>query len=209
MRCVVSVVDERGIGAAAALGADLVEVRLDLLDHPPDPRLLAEAREVVPLILTLRTTAEGGRFDGSTDRFIEILEPLVRPGDLIDIEAGHAAAAPRIRHLGAGVIASHHGGSMHVPGELVHIGHRLRTFGDIPKIVVTPGSEQDVLDLCSFTIAAEKPICTGVMGSRYRYARVLLPLFGSELVYCHAGRPTAEGQYHIADFRRIWALLVS
>ncbi|RPJ52482.1 MAG: type I 3-dehydroquinate dehydratase, partial [Methanobacteriota archaeon] len=157
---------------------------------------------------TLRTVAEGGRFDGSTDQFLETLEPLVRPGDLVDIETGQAAAAPRIRHLGAGVIASYHGASMPVHGELMQIAHRLRGFGDIPKIVVTPGSEHDVLDLCSFTLAARRPISTGVMGSRYRYARALLPLFGSDLVYSHAGRPTAEGQYHIADFRRIWSLLV-
>ena len=207
MRCVVSVVDERGLGTAAALGADLVEVRIDRFERPLDPEILAGVREKVPLILTLRTLAEGGRFDGSTEEFVGTLEPLVRPGDLVDIETGHAGVAPRIRRLGAEVIASHHGTSMPARDDLARIERRLRSFGDVPKIVVTPSSERDVLALCAFTLAAERPICTGVMGSSYRYARVLLPLFGSELVYCHAGRPAAEGQYHIADFRRIWALL--
>src|SRR5690606_28316962 len=101
MRCVVSVVDERGLGTAAALGADLVEVRIDRFERPLDPEILAGVREKVPLILTLRTLAEGGRFGGSTEEFVGTLEPLVRPGDLVDIETAHAGAAPRLRRLGA------------------------------------------------------------------------------------------------------------
>ena len=79
------------------------------------------------------------------------------------------------------------------PGELAGIARELRRYGDIPKIVVRPGSEQDILELLAFTLSAEKPVCTGVQGEAYRYARVILPLFGSELVYTHAGTPGAHG----------------
>ena len=59
----------------------------------------------------------------------------------------------------------------------------------------------------AFTKDAEKPIATGVMGRRFRFARALLPLFGSELVYCHAGSPTAEGQYGIREMELLLELL--
>ncbi len=67
--------------------------------------------------------------------------------------------------------------------------------------------EGDLLALCSYTLAAGKPLCTGVSGTQFRYARALLPLFGSELVYTHAGTPTAAGQYHIREFRELWGFL--
>ncbi|OQC67187.1 MAG: 3-dehydroquinate dehydratase [Euryarchaeota archaeon ADurb.Bin009] len=45
------------------------------------------------------------------------------------------------------------------------------------------------------------------MGAGFRYARAVLPLFGSEFVFCHAGTPTAEGQYHIREMRQLADLL--
>jgi 3-dehydroquinate dehydratase-1 len=46
-----------------------------------------------------------------------------------------------------------------------------------------------------------------VMGDRFRYARAILPLFGSELVYCSVGTPTAEGQYSVEEFTQLIQLL--
>jgi len=83
----------------------------------------------------------------------------------------------------------------------------LRSYGEIPKIVVTPGNEDDLIDLIAFTHAAKKPICTGVMGVAFRYARAILPLFGSEFVYCHTGVPTAVGQYSVEEFVALRKLL--
>jgi 3-dehydroquinate dehydratase-1 len=91
--------------------------------------------------------------------------------------------------------------------ELFQLERDLRVFGDIPKIIVTPQSEDDLVDFISFTCAAKKPICTGVMGSHLRYARAILPLFGSEFVYCHTGNPTAEGQYSVKEFVQLRDLL--
>jgi 3-dehydroquinate dehydratase-1 len=92
--------------------------------------------------------------------------------------------------------------------ELFQTERNLRAFGDIPKIIVTPQNDDDLIDLISFTTAAKKPVCTGVMGSRFRFARAILPLFGSEFVYCHTGNPTAEGQYSVAEFVHLRDLLL-
>ena len=53
----------------------------------------------------------------------------------------------------------------------------------------------------------KKTGCTGVMGASFRYARAILPLFGSEFVYCHTGVPTAEGQYSVKEFVALRKLL--
>ena len=81
-------------------------------------------------------------------------------------------------------------------------------YGDIVKIIVTPRNEDDIIDLIAFTHSIKKPLCTGVMGAQFRYARAILPLFGSELAYCHTGSRTAEGQYSVQEFRTLDKLLV-
>ena len=83
----------------------------------------------------------------------------------------------------------------------------LRAYGQIPKIVVTPQTDADLIELLTFTQAAHKPIVTGVMGAQFRHARALLPLFGSEFVYCHTGTPTAAGQYSVEEFVQLKKLL--
>ena len=41
------------------------------------------------------------------------------------------------------------------------------------------------------------------MGGQFRYARAILPLFGSDMVYCHVGTATAAGQYSVQEFVRL------
>jgi 3-dehydroquinate dehydratase-1 len=91
--------------------------------------------------------------------------------------------------------------------ELERIERELRAYGDIPKIVVRAGSEADLLELLRFTLGAAKPICTGVLGEEYRFARAILPFFGSGLAYTHAGTQGAPGQFSLEDFRKVRALL--
>ena len=208
MRVVATVVNAREAELAAALSPDLLEVRIDLMGADPAGELPAiRSAFRGPVILTLRSTAEGGRFGGSPAEWWEILEPLLRFGDLVDVELAFSDVSPRIRALEKGIIASHHAG--HMPGaeELARIEGELRRYGDIPKIVVRPGSEGDLLELLRFTLGAVRPVCTGVLGEEYRFARAFLPFFGSELVYTHAGTQAAPGQFSLGDFRQIQALL--
>lgn len=187
---------------AEGLGADLIELRLDLLQEsdvlPPAKGRWAGG---VPLIVTLRSSEEGGRFSGTQEAWYATIEPWCEAAAYIDIEERWASCAPAVRDRGPAIIASVHRSDMPHRHELDRIARDLRAYGDIPKMVVTPGSKADVLDLCGFTLETEKPVCTGVMGEGFRFARVMLPLFGSEIAYCHAGTPTAAGQFHITEFR--------
>ncbi|MDD1647302.1 MAG: type I 3-dehydroquinate dehydratase [Methanomicrobiales archaeon] len=208
MKIVVSI-GEGGIPAdLAALHPDLLEVRLDtggtgLLESVQPLR----QGSGIPVIATLRSRAEGGRFTGDEKEWIRILRPLLPLADHVDVELRFRRHATEIRNAGKQIIASCHLASMPDLQQMKSLERDLRSYGDIPKIVVTPRDQRDLLALFSFTMAAEKPLCTGVSGEKLRYARALLPLFGSELVYAHAGTPTAAGQYHIREFRDLWNLL--
>jgi 3-dehydroquinate dehydratase len=199
----VSTRNREEIENACRLGCDLIEIRLDLLTSPLESGMLEDLM-LPPLIVTLRSRAEGGAFHGTAERWYALLQPWLERASYIDVETAYQGYAGRFRAEGKKVIASWHAAAMPSPADLDQRERTLRSYGELPKIVVAPGSPDDLLTLLSFTLHAQKPICTGIMGSRFRYGRLLLPLFGSKVVYCHAGIPTAEGQYHIEEFRAIW-----
>jgi 3-dehydroquinate dehydratase-1 len=209
MKIVAALTDPSHAAMAQEQGADLIELRLDLLEGD----LLEHTRRcrdqvTLPLIATLRSSQEGGQFFGNAEEWMEKILPLAPLADYIDIEQRFSVHAPAIRVMGKQVIASCHEGRMLSLAELFQTERNLRAFGDIPKIIVTPQDDDDLLDLVSFTVAARKPICTGVMGSQFRHARAVLPLFGSEFVYCHTGTPSAAGQYSVAEFVQLRTLLL-
>ena len=209
MKIVAALTDPTHAGMAERQGADLVEFRVDLLSGDLVQQIRdARAHCTLPFIITLRSAQEGGQFFGSPDEWMTKLEPLILLADYIDIEQQFAGHAPAIREAGKTIIASHHSGQM-VPLSILFVMEReLRAYGQIPKIVVTPRNEEDLIDLISFTQAAGKPVITGVMGAQFRHARALLPLFGSEFVYCHTGTPTAAGQYSVEEFVQLKRLLL-
>jgi len=209
MKIVAALTDPAHAGMAEEQGADMIELRLDLFEGDLAGHAKRCREQVtLPVIATLRSGAEGGQYFGNADEWMKRLAPLMPYVDYIDVEQRFADNAAAIRAVGKQVIASSHVGMMPSLTELFHLERSLREFGDIPKIIVTPSSEDDLIDLISFTTAAKKPICTGVMGSQYRHARAILPLFGSELVYCSVGAaPTAEGQYSVEEFVQLRKLL--
>lgn len=209
MKIVAALTDPAHAVIAQEQGADLIELRLDLFEGDLTEHA-KHCREQVtlPIIATLRSGAEGGRYFGDADEWMKHLAPIIPYADYIDIEQRFSDNAAAIRAVGKQVIASCHEAGMPSLTELFHLERNLRAFGDIPKIIVTPQTEDDLIDLISFTTAAKKPICTGVMGLQFRQARVILPLFGSELVYCSVGgAPTAGGQYSVEEFVQLRNLL--
>ena len=209
MKIVAALADPTHAAGAARQGADLVELRVDLY-YGDLVQQVRDARAACPLpvIVTLRSAQEGGRFFGTAAEWMKKLEPLLPFADYIDIEQPFAQHAPVIRQAGKKVIASYHTGGMPPLPELFMLERELRAYGDIPKIVVTPRDDADLVELLTFTQAANKPVITGVMGSRFRHGRAVLPLFGSEFVYCHTGTPTAEGQYSVGECVQLKKLLL-
>jgi 3-dehydroquinate dehydratase-1 len=209
MQIVASLTDPSQAAAAQAQGAELLELRFDLMEGDP-AKLVRQCKALshLPVIATLRSTQEGGRYFGSPEEWAKKIAPVIPLVDYIDVEQQFARMAGPVKAAGRAIIASHHAAVMLPLHVLFVLEQELRAFGDIPKIIVTPRNEDDLIDLIAFTRAAKKPVCTGVMGTTFRYARAILPLFGSELVYCHTGVPAAEGQYSVEEFVALRKLLL-
>jgi len=204
MKIVASLTDASQAVAARDNGADMLECRLDLMEGDPGSQL-KQCRELVslPVIGTLRSAQEGGRYFGSAQEWFEKVKTILPFVDYVDVEQRFAMHVSSIKAVGKTIIASHHTNQMLSLSELFGLERELRAYGDIPKIIVTPSNEDDIINLLSFTRAAKRPICTGVMGSTFQWARAMLPFFGSEFVYCHAGSATAVGQYSVEEFAEL------
>jgi len=79
---------------AKALGADLVELRLDYARSPDVPQLVAG--KGLPAIFTCRPTREGGRFAGDENARIRLLQQAVDShAEYVDIELDSVAKIER------------------------------------------------------------------------------------------------------------------
>ncbi len=210
MQIIACLTDPRQAADAQKQGADIIELRLDLMEgNPEDLVRQCKAISKLPVIATLRSAQQGGRYFGNPEEWEKKITPVLHLVDYVDIEQQFARGAMLVKAAEKTIIASHHETQMMPLHVLFVLEQELRSYGDIPKIVITPAGEDDIIDLIAFTRAAKKPICTGVMGTTFRYARAVLPLFGSDYVYCHTGTPTAPGQYSVAEFMTLKKLLFS
>jgi len=92
----------------AAIDADLVELRLDLVERPDVAGALHGRR--TPVVVTCRASWEGGAFAGSEDERRRILESAIALGaEYVDVEAA-AQFAPQLiaSRSGRGIVASSH-----------------------------------------------------------------------------------------------------
>jgi len=207
-KLIISVSSLQDLRTAINFSPDLIEIRIDLAGE--EEELLLESCKshiTVPLIGTIRSTGEGGSFKGSPEDWFEQIKPWIPICNYIDLERQFSGFSSEIRNLGKEIIPSVHLEYMPGEDELFSLEKELRMTGDIPKIIVTPDSHEDVLTLSDFTLKCKKPVITGVMGNKYRWARALCCLFGSYGVFCHAGSPASQGQYHIDEMRQLLALL--
>ena len=76
-------------------GADCAEVRLDYLDNPQESVHARWDRLALPVIATCRGKERGGRFEGSVEEEISILQSAVENGaKFVDIDYRSARSFP-------------------------------------------------------------------------------------------------------------------
>jgi len=209
MKIVAALTDPKDASLAASEGADMIELRLDLMETDPK-KAVQQCRKLssLPIIATFRSAREGGQYFGDGDEWEKKIRPILPLVDYVDVEQSFMRNAGCVKAAKKKIIASHHAPIMMPLPVLFVLERELRAYGDIVKIIMTPQDENDIIELIAFTHEVKLPICTGVMGSRFRFARAVLPLFGSELVYCHLGKTTAEGQFSVAEFVQLKKLLM-
>ncbi|WP_292387728.1 type I 3-dehydroquinate dehydratase [Methanosarcina sp. UBA5] len=212
---------------AAKMGADLLEIRLDLLGI----RNLETAAETIrkiksetglPVILTNRSSMEGGKWEGKEADRIELLTNLVslKDGpDAVDIELSSGRES-RDRVVKAAkacektvIVSSHDFLKTPAFEEMKIILQEAFLAGaDISKLAVMPHSRIEVLDLLRVTLETReegRAVCTIAMGKLGKHTRVIAPFYGSVLTYAAIDNTVsaAPGQFQIDEVKKIMELL--
>lgn len=207
---------------AVAAAPDLIEWRVDhLLAGGADPAAVVDAgRELVavldglPLLVTLRTAAEGGEHALTDQEYFACYQELLAAsvGDLVDVEIMRDVAAETIAAAHAAsipVVASNHDFDATPPRqELVRRLLLMAERGaDVVKIAVMPQGPGDVLALLEATWEVRQevaqPVITMSMAAAGVLSRVGGGVFGSAATFATVGAASAPGQVDVTTLRTV------
>lgn len=210
-----------------SIPVDVVEWRVDwfegVFDFAKVEDVLKDLRTVlgnIPLLMTFRTSKEGGEKAIEPDAYAELNIKAAQTGyvDLIDVEifTGDEIVKKIIdgAHAeGVKVIASNHD-FFKTPAK-ADIIYRLRKMqdmnADIPKIAVMPQSSKDVLTLLTVTESwketGKTPVITMSMAGEGLISRLCGEIFGSAVSFGTAGKSSAPGQIDAEELRRILEII--
>jgi 3-dehydroquinate dehydratase-1 len=188
---------------------DIVELRLDCLGlrTPGWERAGRRLAGRVPVIVTLRHEAEGGKWTGPEEGRLQVLEQVLPWAQAVDTEIrqkGLAATVRRARSRETTVIGSFHD-FRHTPGEaelrdLLRLAER--EGADVAKFAVRIKQAQDVEQLGTVLgWPGRVPRCLLGIGPMGSEARIALAARGSCLTYGYIGRSAAAGQLPVAELR--------
>jgi len=181
--------------AARALGADRVEVRLDLLAPGEEPRELWALAAEMPLLVS-------GRRDAVREEEVPLLREAQARGAWVDVPA-EGAPAELLASLDAArlVLSAHTFGPM--PADLSAEVGRLRARpAAVHKLVVTASRFADALAVRDLLAGRRGTgLCAFAMGAEGLLTRGLALAWGSEAVYASAPgtAPAAPGQLPLED----------
>jgi pentafunctional AROM polypeptide len=207
----------------AVVGSDAVELRVDLLDSW-SPEFVAEQlcllRSItsLPIIFTLRSVAQGGKFpDDAHDQAMVLYCVAIRLAiEYIDVEM--TLSEQSLQHIYhsrqcSRIIASHHdpkGNLAWKIGSWMPFYNKALQYGDIIKLVGVARKIQDNFDLMNFKTrllaANDTPIIALNMGAAGKLSRVLN---GFLTPVSHPDLPfkAAPGQMSAAEIRQALSLL--
>ena len=211
-----------------SIPVDVVEWRVDwfegVFDFAKVEDVLKDLRTVlgnIPLLMTFRTSKEGGEKAIEPDVYVELNKKAAATGlvDLVDVEAftGDSYVKEIIEaahEAGVAVVASNHDFDK-TPDKDDIVG-RLRKMqeldADIPKIAVMPQNKKDVLTLLAATEEmvseyADRPIITMSMAGTGVISRLCGEVFGSSMTFGAAKKASAPGQMNAADLNTVLNLI--
>ena len=206
--------------AAFLQGADILEIRLDLLgikDTKSALEMITGLKEEVnlPCIATNRLPVDGGKWEGPEKKRIQLLLDILPVVDAVDVELAAAAdlrekLISSAHELGKTVIVSHHDfngtTSMEKIKDMLEMAWQ--SGGDIAKFAAKANSPADTMNLLRVTHEATRPVCMIAMGDLGKHTRVIAPFYGSVLTYGSIGEAVAPGQLNIAELKRMMKVLL-
>jgi 3-dehydroquinate dehydratase-1 len=214
-RSVIAAIGENPVSCAKKakqLGADILELRIDLLSQKLHGVIEELKKLGLPVIITNRMKDQGGSWQGSEEERIRELLRLLPLADAVDIELcarDRDLVVNKARNAGKTVIISTHDfqktPDIKVMDEIIR--ESLAAGADIAKLAVMPESLGDVLRLLDVTLHAKCPVCTISMGATGKYSRVIAPVYGSVMTYGYVDTPTAPGQLRIDELKNLLEML--
>ncbi len=191
-------------------GADLVEVRFDLMHSLPSDLRGFEGIGI-EMIATVRPVLQGGAYAGNEHTRRAFLRMAADHGfGLIDLEDGSSLLAEARKVLPhSRIIASHHDfDSTPSADDLVEIVERGSQQADIAKVASKVNSVSDLLTLAeaAAAVAKRKHVIIG-MGAAGEITRACADRLGSEFSYAclEKGKEAAPGQLDLATMKRMSA----
>ncbi|TKC19501.1 type I 3-dehydroquinate dehydratase [Robertmurraya kyonggiensis] len=212
------------IASVSLKNPDIIEWRVDYFQDIHDfekvvevARTLKEVSNDIPLLLTLRSVAEGGNPTSlSTMKVVELLVHICKTSfiDLIDFEINNPDEEIRqikkaaIEHDKFLILSYHDYSKTPANEELIEIFKRAQTLGaDVAKIAVMPNDHGDVLRLLDVTNQAKEvlqiPVATMSLNSLGAISRMFGWVFGSRLIYTVGANSSAPGQIPIEEIQRL------
>jgi len=193
-----------------SLGADMVEIRMDLVKGDPLEAVgTAACQSGLPVIATNRMRSEGGAFAGSEEERIELLLEASAYADFIDIELRADARDWLLKKLDLPSIISYHDFSgMPSSEEFKSILKEMAEAGAfISKIAVTPRYLRDNLGILEMLVNTDRPLCAIAMGDLGKHMRVMASIYGSVLTYGYVSSATAPGQMSVTELKHALSVL--
>lgn len=186
------------IAEAAAAGADLVEIRGDWLENPSELAPLV-AERLHPLLVTVRSSAEGGRWNGSEEDRLRLLEEACLAGaDYVDLEWKRFQEFPRGH---ARLVLSHHDFDG-IPKDLEAIAAAMaERRPDFVKLAICVERTADLLRCVRLQKTLGGRAVVVAMGEVGEPLRILSGRYGGAWTYAslRAGSETAPGQLPVGE----------
>ncbi len=206
--------------SAKMLGADILEIRFDLLNitNPHDAKKLVndiKSATNLPCIATNRLQSEGGKWSGTEEDRIELLIDILELVDAVDIELSadedvRDLVVQNAKNAGKTVIVSSHDFNKTPVVDLMRktLDDCFNAGADIAKLAVMPESMQDVLNLLQVTHDSKAPVCTISMGDLGKHSRIVTSCYGSVLTYGSVGDAVAPGQLRVDELKTALEMLL-
>ena len=198
--------------ATQASLCDVVELRLDLLGVPMAEARAEAAKLKLPILITARHPAEGGKGSENAEERSAMLESMLDLASLMDVELRSAvemkAVISKAQAASVPVIGSFHDFQA-TPADEVLTGARQmgQTLGlDGVKIATYLNSPADLIRLMQHASTPLRlPFSVMGMGPYGRVSRLALAKVGSLLNYGYLGESNAPGQWPAAQLKELLA----
>jgi 3-dehydroquinate dehydratase I len=198
----------------ATAPCDVLEIRVDLIGLPVEELLPQLHRLPLPLLITLRHPAEGGKGPTSAEERMALLRPLLSIAALVDVEIQFASEMLSLlreaQALGVKVVGSYHDFTT-TPDQAVLLAALRQAEGlglDVAKFACALHGPQHLQQLMQLVAApAAIPLSVMGMGELGRVSRLVLSRLGSVLNYGYLGEANAPGQWPARKLKELIAEL--